>query len=132
MEIRNMEQIMKSIRIGRMALVCSLLLGGIGIAAAAELPRAWQPGMEQSSGRAMTELPNGHQLTVDASGTWLDKTKVDGIDRRHASVTVIPTGEVLIWGGIDASGSVIKDGRLFDPSCRVLVIRRRCSRTDVC
>jgi RHS repeat-associated protein len=35
--------------------------------------------------------------------------------RRFASVTVLPGGEVLIWGGIDARGHVLGNGEWFEP-----------------
>ena len=36
--------------------------------------------------------------------------------RRFASVTVLPGGQVLLWGGIDEHGQVLDTGEWFDPS----------------
>lgn len=36
--------------------------------------------------------------------------------RRFASVTVMPTGQVLLWGGVDARGDVLNTGEWFEPT----------------
>ena len=36
--------------------------------------------------------------------------------RRFASVTVMPGGQVLLWGGIDAQGQVLDNGEWFEPT----------------
>ncbi|WP_217333072.1 RHS repeat-associated core domain-containing protein [Rhodanobacter sp. C05] len=36
--------------------------------------------------------------------------------RRFASVTVMPGGQVLLWGGIDARGQVLDTGEWFEPA----------------
>lgn len=41
--------------------------------------------------------------------------------RRFGSVTVMPGGEVLLWGGIDAQGRVLDNGEWFNPSTRHFV-----------
>lgn len=35
--------------------------------------------------------------------------------RRYASVTVLPAGQVLFWGGVDVHGNVLETGEWFDP-----------------
>jgi len=41
--------------------------------------------------------------------------------RRFASVTVMPGGEVLLWGGIDARGLMLESGEWFDPATQHFV-----------
>lgn len=41
--------------------------------------------------------------------------------RRFASVTVMPGGEVLLWGGVDAKGRVLDNGEWFNPTSRHFV-----------
>jgi len=36
--------------------------------------------------------------------------------RRFASVTVMPGGQILLWGGIDARGQVLDSGEWFEPT----------------
>lgn len=45
--------------------------------------------------------------------------------RRFASLTVMPTGQVLIWGGIDNEGRLIETGEWFEPSTGALVTTGR-------
>jgi len=40
--------------------------------------------------------------------------------RRDASLTMLPDGRVLIWGGHDARGTVQRDGVWFDPDLRTV------------
>ena len=35
--------------------------------------------------------------------------------RRYASMTVLPAGQVLFWGGVDVHGNVLETGEWFDP-----------------
>ena len=41
--------------------------------------------------------------------------------RRFGSVTVMPGGEVLLWGGIDAHGQVLEDGEWLNPATQHFV-----------
>ena len=41
--------------------------------------------------------------------------------RRFGSVTVMPGGEVLIWGGVDAQGHVLDNGEWFNPTTQHFV-----------
>jgi RHS repeat-associated protein len=41
--------------------------------------------------------------------------------RRFGSVTVMPGGEVLLWGGVDAQGRVLDDGEWFNPTTQHFV-----------
>lgn len=45
--------------------------------------------------------------------------------RRFASLTVMPTGQVLIWGGIDEEGRLLETGEWFEPSTGALVTTGR-------
>jgi RHS repeat-associated protein len=45
--------------------------------------------------------------------------------RRFASLTVMPTGQVLIWGGIDNEGRLIETGEWFEPSTGALLTTGR-------
>jgi RHS repeat-associated protein len=36
--------------------------------------------------------------------------------RRNHTAVLLPTGEVLLWGGIDSTGSEIKNGEWYDPA----------------
>jgi RHS repeat-associated protein len=69
-------------------------------------------------------LPDGRDLTVASSGLAISTDGARGVSeriagaegRRFASATVLPTGRVLIWGGLDASGRVFESGLWFDPA----------------
>jgi len=70
-----------------------------------------------------TLLPDGRLLSIDDAG---QKAYLSDGDNRHsvvlpetrrlASVTVTPGGQVLLWGGTDASGSVLATGEWFNPT----------------
>lgn len=73
-------------------------------------------------------LPDGRHLEFyGAQGRIYlsDATHIDRLAlpeaRRDASVTVMPTGQMLIWGGTDAQGRVLDYGQWFDPSTRQFV-----------
>ena len=73
-------------------------------------------------------LPDGRRLDFYGAQGRLylsDATHIDRLPlpeaRRDASVTVMPTGQVLIWGGTDAKGRVLDDGQWFDPATRQFV-----------
>jgi RHS repeat-associated protein len=70
-----------------------------------------------------TLLPDGRVLSIDEVGQQL--VLRDGAVRRivklpevrrQGSVTVMPGGQVLLWGGVDASGDVLATGEWFDPA----------------
>ena len=70
-----------------------------------------------------TLLPDGRVLEVhgDAGMAYLmDGAVRQAVSlperRRFASVTVMPGGQVLLWGGIDAQGQVFNTGEWFDPA----------------
>jgi len=48
------------------------------------------------------------------------------LERRHfASLTVMPTGQVLVWGGVDDQGHLVETGEWFEPSTGALVTTGR-------
>ena len=70
-----------------------------------------------------TMLPDGRMFDVD--GVKGVAYLVDGFHRelvrlpeprRFASTTVMPTGQVLLWGGVDAQGRVLDTGEWFEPT----------------
>jgi RHS repeat-associated protein len=68
-------------------------------------------------------LPDGRSMAMLGNDrtTWLeigsDRQKVPLPEQRMlASVTVLPGGQVLVWGGIDAQGNVLDTGEWFDPA----------------
>jgi RHS repeat-associated protein len=70
-----------------------------------------------------TLLPDGRLLSIDAAGqkAYLSDGKTRRVvelpeTRRLASVTVMPGGQVLLWGGTDASGHVLATGEWFNPA----------------
>jgi len=75
-----------------------------------------------------TLLPDGRILEVD--GAQAIAYLIDGDRRvsmrlpevrRFGSITVMPGGEVLLWGGIDAYGHVLEDGEWLNPATQHFV-----------
>lgn len=70
-----------------------------------------------------TLLPDGRVFEVHGAHGWADLIDTAGIPqrlplpqiRRFGSVTVMPSGQVLLWGGIDAQGRVLTSGEWFEP-----------------
>ena len=82
----------------------------------------------RTAGAASVALPDGRLLEIyGAQGrAYLsDATRIERLVlpevRRDASMTVMPTGQVLLWGGTDAKGRVLDYGQWFDPSTRQFV-----------
>jgi len=88
-------------------------------AASTALPSAFAG--TTSHERATALLPDGGIVVVDGSGVRLGSDEqsakpVDGVaGRRFATATVLASGEVLIWGGLDAQGNVVAQGVVIDP-----------------
>lgn len=68
-------------------------------------------------------LPDGRLFEIhgaDGFAYVIDDTTRRAIQlpeiRRFASVTVMPTGQVLLWGGVDARGDVLNTGEWFEPT----------------
>lgn len=113
------------------------VMGALGVltvsAIALALPPATTPERIHSAGHTYFLPPSAevsHTLLTD--GRTLEVHGTEGVAylvngnsrelvrlpevRRLASVTVMPGGEVLFWGGIDAQGRVIDNGEWFNPA----------------
>jgi len=116
--------------------VCGVMgVALLSVAAIAANPHASLAGGEETSAhyigsaRAVSVmLPDGRQLAVydgQGGGHLSDAMGIERIAlpeaRRDASVTVMPSGQVLIWGGTDAKGQVLDYGQWFDPATRQFV-----------
>jgi YD repeat-containing protein len=73
-------------------------------------------------------LPDGRSLEMhgsDGVAYLINGTKRQKISlpepRRFASVTVMPNGLVLLWGGIDTQGHVLESGEWFNPDTQHFV-----------
>lgn len=87
--------------------------------------RTGAPGIQKS-----LRLPEGQLLLVSSSGAELQLQHSVGSQvsrrwslpqvRRNPSLTMMPDGRVLIWGGRDGQGRLQQDGLWFDPQLRVL------------
>ena len=112
-------------------------IGLLGVAAlsvfALALPPATSPERVSSEGHtyfmppsaevSQVLLPDGRTLEVhgeDGVAYLIDASQRHRLAlpelRRFASVTVMPGGQVLLWGGIDARGQVLASGEWFNPS----------------
>lgn len=76
-------------------------------------------------------LTDGGQLTLSADGSslrWASPTPEQGVvrsyalpsPRRNASLTLLPSGRVLLWGGSDRAGQPQRGGLWFDPALKAL------------
>ena len=104
-----------------LSLSLMLLVGATGLAKSADLP------VERPT---RVVLPDGKHLEVGgnvagkptaeaaiASDTSDRKPLKEGMihPRSGHTATVLPDGRVLIWGGVDDSGKIVRDGEWFDP-----------------
>lgn len=120
-----------------MTLVLGTLVGGMGLragdvgAALEPLPVTLSQRLTVDAVEARTLLPDGRWLTLDRSGSSLQLS--DAADahrfartwplpqsRRLASLTLLPSGRVLIWGGVDERGKPHPTGFWFDPATQAL------------
>ncbi|VBR78011.1 YD repeat-containing protein [Burkholderia pseudomallei] len=124
----NMERTKLS-RVGLAAITGVVALTALALA----LPRAAAPEQVTSAGHhyvlpassdiSRTLMPDGRTLEVHGtegvaylvSGNKRELVKLPEV-RRFGSVTVMPGGEMLFWGGIDAQGHVIDNGEWFNPA----------------
>jgi RHS repeat-associated protein len=79
--------------------------------------------LPQSSEVSQTILPDGRVLEIhgaEAFAYLIDRHQRQMVHlpevRRFATATVMPGGQVLLWGGIDATGQVMRNGEWFEPS----------------
>ncbi|SDG78177.1 RHS repeat-associated core domain-containing protein [Dyella sp. 333MFSha] len=76
--------------------------------------------------RAEVTLADGRALSLhDGALSLAGKRIALSSPRRFASLTVMPTGQVLVWGGIDDEGRLIETGEWFEPSTGALVTTGR-------
>ncbi|WP_308142816.1 RHS repeat-associated core domain-containing protein [Burkholderia pseudomallei] len=126
--VMNMERTKLS-RVGLAAITGVVALTALALA----LPRAAAPEQVTSAGHryvlpassdiSRTLMPDGRTLEVHGTegvaylvnGNKRELVKLPEV-RRFGSVTVMPGGEVLFWGGIDAQGRVIDNGEWFNPA----------------
>ena len=116
-------------RAGLAGMIGVVLLSAIALA----LPPSASPERIQSAGHTYFLPPSAevsHTLlsdgrTLEVHGAYAVAYLVDGSTRRSiplperrrfASVTVMPGGQVLLWGGIDEHGQVFDTGEWFDPA----------------
>ncbi|CAJ5349813.1 RHS repeat-associated core domain protein [Burkholderia pseudomallei] len=121
-------------RAGLAALVGVTALSAIALT----LPHADVPAQVSSAGHryvlpasaaiTSTLLPDGRMLEVHGAQGFarlIDGSQSHDLPlpeaRRYASVTVMPGGQVLLWGGIDAQGNVLQNGEWFNPSTQHFV-----------
>ncbi len=82
--------------------------------------------LDRSLDRAAVTLPDGRKLELRNGALDLEGKHVAlPSQRRFASLTVMPTGQVLVWGGIDDEGRLIETGEWFEPSTGALVTTGR-------
>lgn len=80
-----------------------------------------QRSLRLAGGQRLQLSTNGAELTLQGpGGTSAARTWSLPEVRRNASLTMLPDGRVLIWGGHDARGTLQRDGVWFDPDLRTV------------
>ncbi|RDZ29494.1 RHS repeat-associated core domain-containing protein [Lysobacter silvisoli] len=120
-------------RYGVLALALVGMIGGaslgIGDAGAAlePLPVALSQRLTVNAAEARTQLPDGRWLSLERDGSRLRLSRIEPAGervlqrwtlpapRRLASLTLLPSGRVLVWGGVDSAGRLHGKGLWFDP-----------------
>lgn len=125
-----------------MSVTAGMLLGVVASAgpsqhlfAAGTQGRSTAPGAD-ARGSAVTgeqrslRLAGGQVLVLSSGGNELVLHSPNGASRirswslpevrRNASLTMLPDGRVLVWGGHDARGNTQRDGVWFDPDLRTV------------
>jgi RHS repeat-associated protein len=132
------DSVMKMERTKRRYAAWAVITGVAALTAIAlALPRATMPESVTSVGHhytlpataaSSTLLPDGRILEVNGeaglayliNGSKRERVELPEV-RRFGSVTVMPGGEVLLWGGTDAQGRVLTNGEWFNPDTRHFV-----------
>lgn len=74
-----------------------------------------------SDGRALTIALDGSEVSlVEVATRKIKRSWAVSEGRRRASLTALPSGRVLIWGGEDRQGNLLSNGLLFDPELNSL------------
>lgn len=118
-----------------LSLALALGLHGAADAAAPSFSSQLPPELARSLAahprEARTQLPDGAWLVLERDGRALKlvEDRVDGrvlrrwplgSPRRYASLSLLPGGRALLWGGVDASNRLQAGGLWFDPASRTL------------
>ncbi|WP_223619377.1 Ig-like domain-containing protein [Lysobacter sp. ESA13C] len=109
----------------------SALLSSSAGAASEPLPQTLAHRLAADAREGRAQLPDGRWLVLERSGAALvlmeDREGGAALrrwplssPRRWASLSLLPSGRVLIWGGVDGKGHVHQGGLWFDPASRSL------------
>ncbi|QWP74730.1 Ig-like domain-containing protein [Lysobacter sp. K5869] len=111
--------------------IAAALSHGAADAAAPALPPELARGLAAHPREARTQLPDGTWLVLERDGGALRQVedRIDGRTlrrwplasaRRYASLSLLPSGRALLWGGVDANNRLQAGGLWFDPAARTL------------
>ncbi|WP_168356303.1 Ig-like domain-containing protein [Lysobacter enzymogenes] len=109
----------------------ALLHAGDAGASLQSLPPNLARALATQPREARAQLPDGTWLVLERDGSALRlvEDRVDGrtlrrwplaTPRRYASLSLLPSGRVLLWGGVDANNRLHGGGLWFDPATRAL------------
>ncbi len=125
----NTQEVRFRWRPGATALALSLAIAAVlhPVGAALEpLPAPLARGLAANAQEARAQLPDGRWLSLARDGATLSlREDRDGgrvlrqwalpAPRRWASLSLLPSGRVLLWGGVDGHGRPHPGGLWFDP-----------------
>ena len=114
-----------------LSLMLALGLQGSADAAAQALPPELARTLALHPREARTQLPDGAWLVLERDGAALKlvEDRVGGrtlrrwplaSPRRYASLSLLPSGRALLWGGVDGNNRLQPGGLWFDPAARSL------------
>ena len=114
-----------------LSLMLALGLQGAADAAGQALPPELARTLALHPREARTQLPDGAWLVLERDGAALKlvEDRVGGrtlrrwplaSPRRYASLSLLPSGRALLWGGVDGNNRLQPGGLWFDPSARSL------------
>jgi RHS repeat-associated protein len=89
-------------------------------ASAASTSAAARRALRLGGGQLLALSSSGTELRLQAGASSSTRTWALPETRRNASLTRLPDGRVLIWGGQDSTGGLQRDGLWFDPELRTL------------
>ncbi|WP_379653770.1 RHS repeat-associated core domain-containing protein [Pseudoxanthomonas sp. UC19_8] len=89
----------------------------------ASLPAYTEKTVRLASGEALTLSADGSSLTLTASKSHAQSRSFALVPRRKgASLTALPSGRVLIWGGLDEHGKLVRDGAWFNTELKTMEV----------